>query len=59
MTLDEAIKEQEIFVILCEVRGSQKMFDTARMSLEALKREQVRRPHDFDFEDCKLPGETK
>ncbi|KKK54704.1 hypothetical protein LCGC14_3081990, partial [marine sediment metagenome] len=39
MTLDEAIKEQEIFVILCEVRGSQKMFDTARMSLEALKRE--------------------
>ncbi len=59
MTLPEAIREQGIFVIACEVRGSQKMLDTARMAEEALLREQTRRPHNFDFEDYKLPGETQ
>ena len=59
MTLEEAIKEQEIFVILFKVRGSQKQFDVARMALETMGREQTRRPHNFDFEDVKLEGETQ
>lgn len=59
MTLDEAINEAKNGAFICSMAGSQKLSVTLQMSAEALEREQVRRPHDFDFEDCKLPGETQ
>ena len=59
MTLDEAIVEQEILVILFDLKGSQKQFDVARMALATMEQEQARRPLNFDFEDRKLPGETE
>ena len=59
MTLQEGINEARESVVLCILKGNRELAITLQMAVEAFEREQARRPHNFDFEDVKLPGETQ
>ena len=59
MTLQEAINEARESVVLCILKGNRELAAALTMAVGAFEREQDRRPHNFDFEDVKLPGETQ
>ena len=59
MTLQEAINEAKIGALLCKLKGNQELAAALTMAVGAFEQEQARRPHNFDFEDVKLPGETQ